>query len=409
MKRLILLFFCPFILLGQQKEHKINWESNFIFESNGLNKSFLNMIIYGGDVTENEKYTWIESGSGNNIIHSEISNELNYTYYLDHHSLGFNFKDVNILNSSFPDDFLRIALEGNFHHQDETLNFSNTNIRVDRFQQYRITYGNTINNLKINTGISYLAGNYHISYVVDRGSLYTAPYGSYLDLEYDMNGFITDTSNFSAFRNNGNGVAFDISTDLKIKEYSIHLSLENLGFILWKESSISLDTDSSFNIQGIEIENIFDLNDSLLNSNNIEDNIIRTTNSNFKSYIPATVKMSLSRDAGNKYLTKYSTGFIAKWQPYRDNTPLSFNKIYQGFNESNFSPLYYILSIFDLKYLDATAKLSYGGYTENMNIGLILSRGRSNKFAFGTNNLLDIFRGEEAKTATFLFNLQIQF
>ena len=367
------------------------------------------MILYGGDVTKEKKNKWIASGSGNNIINSEISNGLEYTYYINNHRIGFNFKDVNILNSSFPDDFLRIALEGNFHHQDETLNFSNTNIRADRFQQYKITYGNTINNLEINTGISYLAGNYHISYLIDKGSLYTAPYGSYLDIEYDMNGFITDTSNFSAFRNNGNGVAIGISTDFKLKDLSIQLSLENLGFILWKESSISLDTDSSFNIQGIEIENIFDLNDSLLNSNNIEENIIKTTNSNFKSYIPATVQISLSRDGGNKYLTRYSTGFIAKWQPYRDNTPLSINKIHQGFNESNFSPLYYILSRFDLRYIDATAKLSYGGYTEHTNIGLILSRGRSNKFAFGTNNLLDIFRGEESEAATFLFNLQIKF
>ena len=48
MKKIILLLFLPFVLIAQEKKHEITWKSNFQFESNGLNKNFLNSMLYGG-------------------------------------------------------------------------------------------------------------------------------------------------------------------------------------------------------------------------------------------------------------------------------------------------------------------------------------------------------------------------
>jgi len=345
----------------------------------------------------------------NNIINTEISNGLNYIYHFNKQSIGFSFADKNILNVSFTDDLLRLAFEGNFHHQGKTLDFSNTSIRASRFQQYKITYGKTINNLKINGGISYLLGNHHLSSIIKNGSLYTAPFGGYLDVDYSMNTFVTDTSNFSAFKNNGNGVAIDISTDFIIKESDIHLSLSNLGFIMWNTSTINLATDSTFDFQGVEIENIFNFNDSLLEANNIQDDIIRNNKNSFKSYIPATLHLSVSGKKEYKYIKTYIAGIIAKWQPYMDNKSLSFDKIMQGFNESNFRPLYYIQSIFNAKKYDIIPNLSYGGYSNDTNIGLALSKGKKNKLILGTQHLEDIFNGEKSKAISLYFNIQLQF
>ena len=168
MKKIILLLFFPFVLIAQESKHEITWKSNFIFESNSLNKDFLNSMLYSGYITDDMKSKWIASGNETNIINSEIRNELSYTYYFDKQSIssvysmfplniGFSVTDINILNASFTDDLLRLGFEGNFHHQDKTLNFSNTNIRADRFQQYKIRYSTAINSLNINGGISYLA------------------------------------------------------------------------------------------------------------------------------------------------------------------------------------------------------------------------------------------------------------
>ena len=409
MKKLIILLLLPSTLIAQENQYNITWESNLLFESNGLHRAFLNSMLFGGNITDVMKSEWIASGNKNNIINSNISNGLSITYNFNKENIGFSFTDVNILNVSLTDDLLRLAFEGNFHHQGKILDFSGTSISATSFQQYKVTYGRARKNLKINGGISYLAGNHHLSYLIKNGSLYTAPLGTYLDVEYSMNAFITDTSNFSAFTNNGNGVAFDLSTDLDIQKYQIHFSLSNLGFIMWNTSSVTLATDSTFSFQGIEVDDIFNFNDSVLDANNIEDDIIKTKNNPFKSYIPATVILSVSGSTEFKYLKTYNAGIIAKWQPYMDNTLLSFSKINQGFRESNYKPLYYIHSVFNTRYYDVLPSLSYGGYSENTQIGLAISKGKKNKFVIGTHHLEDVFNGDKAEAVSLYFNIQIKF
>lgn len=409
MKKLILFTLVPLLLTSKEKKHEISWKSNFLFESNSLDKNFLNKMIYGGYITSDIKSRWINAGEGKNIIHAEISNGISYTYYSNKQTIGFSFSDINTLNASFSDDLLRLALNGNSNYQDENLSLSNSNIRSDKFQQYKIIYGKTINNVGITGGISYLAGNYHISYIIDKGSVYTAANGAYLDIEYSINSFITDTAKFTELANNGNGVAMDLSTDFSIQKYDISLSISDLGFIIWNKSSITMANDSTFIFEGIEVEDIFSFNDSILETNNIQNNILRSNKTSFKSYVPATVHLSLSGKTKYRYLKSYTTGIVAKWQPYMDNKPLSFSKIHQGFTESNFSPLYYIQSIINIKNYNITPSICHGGYSNNTNVGLALSRGKKNKIIIGTNHLENIFNGDKANAISLYLNLKLQF
>ena len=411
MRKLLLIFCTPLFLFAQEKKnnHTTEWNSNFLFESNGLDKSFLNTMLYDGYISDEMKITWINAGGKNNIIHSEISNGLSYTYYFKKQSIGFIFADRNLLNARFTDDVLRIGFEGNYNYQDETLCFNNTNIRADRFQQYKLSYGTVINKVNIQGAISYLAGNHHLSYIIEKGSLYTAPFGTSLDIEYDMNVFVTDTSNLSAFVHNGNGLAIDFSTNFIIKESEIHLSITDLGFIIWNTSSINLATDSNFNFQGIEVEDIFSFNDSVLDANNIKDDILRTINTSFKSYIPATFHMSVSGKIEYEYFKTYTLGIVAKWQPYMDNEPLSFAKIEQGFQQSNFSPLYYLQSAVKIQHMNLIPNLSYGGYSPDFNVGLAMFKGKKHKLILGTHHLEDLLNGDKATAVSVYLKIKLNF
>ena len=100
------------------------------------------------------------------------------TYYLE-------IADMNIVNSKFPDDLLRLLLEGNYNYQNHELDFSNTIIRANRYQQYKVGYEQYIKeNIRLNTAISYLNGNHHISYIIDEGVLYTHDMGNEIDINY---------------------------------------------------------------------------------------------------------------------------------------------------------------------------------------------------------------------------------
>jgi len=410
--RILLIICCtPLFLSAQTDEikHSIEWNTDLLFESSSLDKSFLNTMLYGGHITDSIKTNWINTGGNNNILYSEISNGLSYTLERNNNTFRFSFADRNILSASFSDDLLRLGFEGNFHHQDKTLDFGGTSIRADRFQQYTFTYGTNIKKVKVSTSLSYLAGNHHLSYIIEKGSLYTAPFGTSLDIAYDMSAFATDTASLNPFENNGNGLSLGLSTEFQFKEHTIQLSFSDLGFIMWNSNSIILANDSNFNFSGIEVENILLFNDSILEENNIDNDVLRTNNESFKSYIPATFHFRFNGYGDYKYLKKYIVGIQGKWHPYLDNTPLSLKKIGQGFKESNFIPLYYIQSVYIAKYCDVIPTLSHGGYSSDTNLGLALSKGKKHNFTIGTHHLEDVLKNSSAKAVSVYFNIKLQF
>ena len=410
--RILLVTFCtPLFLLAQTDKikHSIEWNTNLLFESNSLDKSFLNTMLYGGYITDSIKNNWINTGGDKNILYSEVSNGLSYRFERNNKTFCFSFADRNILNTSFSDDLLRLVFEGNFHHQGKTLDFGGTSIRADRFQQYTASYGIGINNVKVSTSVSYLSGNHHLSYIIKKGSIFTAPLGTSLDIAYDMSAFVTDTASLGPFEHNGNGLAIGLRTEIQLKEHTLHLSFSDLGFIMWNPNSIILANDSNFNFSGIEVEDIFSFNDSILEENNIENDILRTNNASFKSYIPATFHFRVSGYGNYKYLKNYTLGIQGKWQPYLDNTPLSFKKIGQGLKESNFIPLYYIQSVYTAKYCDFIPTLSYGGYSSDTNLGLALSIGKKHNFKIGTHHLEDVLKISRTKAVSVYFNIKLQF
>ncbi len=412
MKKLLLIIIStPLFLLAQtdKSKHIIKWNTNILFESSSLDKSFLNIMLYGGHISNKIKTNWINSGEDNNVIYSEISNKINYNFLKNSNIFGFSISDRNILNASFSDDLLRLAFEGNFHHQDKTLDFGGTTIRIDRFQQYTFNYERTNKYVNVSTSVSYLLGNHHLSYIIEKGSLYTSPYGTLLDIDYDMSAFVTDTSSISPIGHNGNGIALGLSAEFQFKKHTISFSFSDLGFIMWDPSSIILTSDSNFRFSPIEIEDIFILNDSLLEINNENDNILNSNKAAFKSYIPANFHFKVSGSGDYKYLKNYILGIKGKWQPFLDNTPLSSKKLGQGFKESNFKTLYYIQSTYSTTYCDIITNLSDGGYSSDTNLGLALSKGKKYNLTIGTHHLEDILNSKNVKAFSLYFNIKLKF
>ena len=410
-KLLIILFSVPQILLAQTdvNKHSIEWNTNLLSESSSLDKSFLTTMLYGGHITDSIKSNWINARGNSNILYSEISNELSYRFERNNKNFGFSFADRNIINASFSDDLLRLAFEGNLHYQDKTLDFGGTSIRADRFQQYTFAYGTSIKQVKVSTSASYLSGNHHLSYIIEKGSLYTAPLGTSLDIAYDINAFVSDTASLNPFEHNGNGLCLGLSTEFQFKKHTIYLSFSDLGFIMWDPTSITLAADSNFTFSGIEIDDFYSFNDSLIDVDNSTEDFQSTQKGKFKSYIPATFHLKISGSTNNKYLKNYTLGIQRKWQPYLDNKPLSFSKIGQGFKESNFKSLYYMQSVFNTKYCDVIPTLSYGGYSSDTNLGLALSKGKKHDFTIGTHHLEDVLKNSSTKAVSIYFNIKLQF
>ena len=131
------------------------------------------------------------------------------------------------------------------------------------------------------------------------------------------------------FANNGNGFAYDLVINFKLKDFDIKAYMYDFGSIKWNPSSITYNADSTFIFSGVEVDNILNFNDSILEE--YSNNEI-FTNENSKiicsstSYIPGQFGFNISKNINNKKISSYSGGINFKWQPHTTTKSTSFWK-----------------------------------------------------------------------------------
>ena len=396
------------ISLKNNTNNLVEWNTDFNFTTNGLNQSFLNSFTKGGYISDNVKNKWLDLSKENNTVYFELNNSISYQNNAK--KFGLEVADRNIINVSISKDLIRLALFGNYNYQNQNLNISNTNIRLTRFQQYRFSYNLNYKKLNVKTGLSYIVGNYLTSYNIKSGNIYTANYGSLIDVNYEMSAFISDTANLNPFATNGNGFAHDLVINFKLKDFDVKAYMYDFGSIKWNPSSITYSADSIFIFSGVEVDNILNFNDSILEeySNN---EIFTNENSKITSYIPGQFGFNISKNINNKKISSYSGGINFKWQPHITTKSTSFLEIFSdGFKESNYNPLIWGSTTYETKYIDVIPTISFGGYSNDLNIGTVLKIGKKkNSFLLGTDNLEDIINGENAKALSFMLQFIKQF
>ena len=422
MKKLIytlLLLICPFITKATDAnltQDTLILSSTINVESNSLNMDFASRMLFGGYINESQKNSWISKLDENNTLFSEVCNTLSFHRNFGDNSFSFSIADRNLAKMSFNKDLMKVALFGNYNYQGDTLHFDKTNFTLDRFQQIKMGYKKAFkiqeNNLTINTAVSYLNGNHHLSFISDNASFYTAPFGSSNNLSYDISAFATDTANFKYFENNGNGIAIDFTVSVQNNEQKYTLYLTDLGFINWKESALKYNTDTSFSFNGFEIENLLDFNDSILEAESdkyLEDIYIKARKGTVKSYIPANFGFKMETPLNDLYFSKYILGFNLKWQPNQDNKLLSFEKVLQGFVESGYAPYFYLKTFTQTKHALLIPQISIGGYSQKLSFGLTTQFGNKVPIRIGSRHLESIFEGKESNSLSIYLQIGMKF
>ena len=408
MKRIILIFLIALNHTSFSQEKSIIFSSEINLETNAINGAIINEVFTSGYINNNLKNRIISLNEQSHVINLNLNTSFIYREKINNElSYNFSFSDVNHVNTKFDNNILKLFLKGNAEYENEKLDFATTNIRINRYQQFKLFLDYQKNKYGVGLGLSYIYGNHNLTLISKRGSIYTAPNGEYLDLNYDINSFVTDTSNLSPFEHNGNGISLDLTGSLTFLNHKLDLYMLDFGYINWNNNSQNVYVDSAFTFNGIEVNNIFDFNDSILEISNIVDQYdnINQRNSTFKSYLCSNIGVKISKQVKNKRFGMITYGLNSKWQPYLDNKKLSFKKIRQGFKQSNYSPFYYITTEIITNKISIIPKIAYGGYNENFNFDLSLLLKRKFSFSIGTQHLEYLFSKDLARGCGIYFKI----
>ena len=393
----------------RMKHNTIQLNSHISLESNNLNTNLLNTLLYGGYIDDEMKDNWINAGNKNNKLNSEFINGIRYIFQNKNNRYFYlQISDINNLNSNFTDDFLKLILYGNFNYQGDTLDFSNTSIRINRYQQYKFGYNFNIikdkTNYNIGAALSYLSGNHYTQLNLDEGNLYTHEMGTSLDINYDIKTMMTDTSNFSPFTNNGNGVSLDFSLHINKEDNIIGVHMRDLGFIKWKKNSIINNTDSSFRFSGIEIEdfnNVTTFNDSIL------DITLSKKNNYFRSFIPAKITFSYNKILDHNILKNIWIATHTIWQPLYVEGGINTDLIYRGFKESVYDNSLEVISNLNIELINVNLGFRKSGISEKTNLILEISDNKE-IIKVGTFHLNEFFN-KDKNSSSLYFSLTARF
>ncbi len=359
----------------------LSFGANYSYGSSAVNSTFFNKFIFGGKIEREHKDKVYENLSNKNKLGGDLDYSMNVEIPYDtifgktSISLVLGLEHTEHIDLEFSDDLFRFAFDGNKQFAGENADLE-VNYNYYKYQQLKagfISYKN-INNKLAKTGmiLSFIKGEEN-EILKAAGGLYTEELGKEIDLDlvYDYNSSDTANKGFSAF--NGYGVSTDLFAEHFFKNGDkFYFGVEDLGFIHWNQGSLDVAADSSFHFEGIEVDNIFDLNDSLL-SDLSKDSIINSI-----SIINQKRAYSIALPTAVNII--YTKILNEKWK-------ITLGGYYKIL--SNYFPLisvncYYY---FNPKFV-GKVHLSYGGYGK-LNTGLAFAKSVATYFDIfiGTNNI----------------------
>ncbi|RUA32174.1 MAG: hypothetical protein DSY76_00735 [Bacteroidetes bacterium] len=183
--------------------------------------------------------------------------------------------------------------------------------------------------------------------------LTTNEQGTEILFKNNLSYFESDTSATDWYQISGVGAGLDLFYEYKHQgSYSLRASIENFGFIHWNKNSIQMNENKEHLFKGIEVDNVFDMPNPLVNSNDTLQDYL---------YANAETKSAMM-------LMPFDLRLEYKQFLLRRNLELSASIYYRAL--SYMMPLYQVDATYRLSpYFKAGPILSYGGYTD-FNAGL---------------------------------------
>ncbi len=204
-----------------------------------------------------------------------------------------------------------------------------------------------------------------------QADLFTADDGTFLDFNIALELDQTDTAHRGYFAQNGVGISTDLFYEMPYTSFNrpgnIRIDVRDLGFIGWSGNSMHYSADSSYRYEGVEVNDLFDLDSNTINIDNVIDKNTNFRRGKYTSWIPGSIDIR-------------TKSFYGKQLVFEKGITWRFN--------SNAKMYYYAKIHFLLgrsKSVDIAYLLGYGGYGR-FNSGLDLSADIGKHYSFQIMN-----------------------
>ena len=404
--KLLLVFITIFAnsLTAEVNTFDINLSSDFKMSSNHLKLSEIDKLLSGTKLSENFKNNFVNDLDNENKHNIDFKNYVGLSYQNSKYKISLSFTDRIYTSYNLKKDFFEFVFFGNSRSISDTLNLNNSYFSALKYQQVKLGSSHNFRNYQIGYKIGYLIGNNLISSNIENATLYTSQNITNILMDYNVSSTYSNEFSSSFFRGNGNGISIDLNLLKKTESKAYKIQILDFGFINWLDNNNNY-SDSNFVYSGIEITDDINISDTNFLSNTNLDKFRSELNT--YSFLPTQISFVINSESKIQFIRSNKIGFNFLWYPTKFYEKISDIKFKDGIYKNGFAPQIYTESIIDLNYFLFSPILSYGGFSDNLNIGTKLTFGKSNNFCIGSNNLESLLQQRESNNVSIYLQLKL--
>lgn len=340
-----------------------------------LQQAFTNKFLFGGFINNDLKEQASSKLGISNIAGGQLKTDFNYLTVKKSNSskiatiLGMGAGYELFGGVKYSKDLFNLTFFGNSRYANETLILDDFNFNQTDFSFVEFSYGKQIQeangfwNIWCDFGL--VLGHSSSSFNFPTANVFTEQNGQYLDITInDGEIYLADTNTSGLFK--GFGAKIDLHLNYVTATSNFIFSINNLGGINWG-NGYKIDVDTTLRFDGYEVDDIFAINDSVLNAITNAESWSQSEKGDFVKALPITL---------NAYYQKNSNQY--RWDILANYT---INKTRHPYLRGGFN--------YKTKFIEPGVIAGFGGFAgfhTGVNADILL--GSNFKIQLGTNNLI---------------------
>ena len=252
--------------------NSLQLDIDFHSNSNAIPTTFAGAFLSGGTITDEIKNRCLSYTTGAIKYEDELKAGIAYKHYFGSSGFGLyaSYYHRNIRTLYTTHDAFKLMFYGNKPFEGTTADLSDIRFENLMYNQYAIGVSKALGHFFVGLNISFLQGFSNLQVNNTRGSLYTAPFGEYLDMSYNL---VINQSNVNStkfFDLNGSGFAADLQLVYHNAKSRFSFTVSDLGSIAWNKNTANYTGDTSFRYEGINVGDITNLTGNGLRGINLD-------------------------------------------------------------------------------------------------------------------------------------------
>ena len=280
---------------------EVQLDFDFHMNSNSIPTTFAGAFLTGKDISDQLKGRVVSYAPKLMKYEDEFKAGLAYKHYFKKPSVALyvSYYHRNMRFMTTSRDAFELLFYGNKRFEDKTADLSNIRFENLMYNQYSIGISKSDGHFFGGLNLSFLQGFNDQQLTNSKGSLYTAPYGEYIDAAYTMALNQANNGASKYFDLDGRGFSADLQLGYNTDKFRIALTVQDLGSISWNRRPTNYIGDTSFRYNGVVISDLTNLAGSGLGGLNLDSvfSVLgpKKTNRSYTTTLPTTFQVTYSQ------------------------------------------------------------------------------------------------------------------